>query len=356
MTEPALPTMTTPNNRWGDAGTRFQGIRSRDVADLTAASGYPSVSVLLPTTPGARMSAGDVDRLEELAREVQRQLQELGVPSPHRVMARLAEQVAKVAGQPTDRGLAIYVNLAVARTFHLPVSVHARAVVEQTFATRDLVHVLHRTPPHVVLSFGWGCAHLYQVHGGAMQSVGHRDLFSRTLPPDAIGAGAVDGFLRDVDGMLEGYRAEHPSPLVLAGSPPLVNRFVSLSRNIRRLAGRLMPEQTQTPADLVEASAALLEGYLKSRRDFALGTLTDALEHRPRDVARGMASCWQALHQGRPELLLVEETFVSPARDGLVHDLVDDLMELVIIRGGQLAIVGTGELSDHDRIALVSRP
>ena len=37
-----------------------------------------------------------------------------------------------------------------------------------------------------------------------------------------------------------------------------------------------------------------------------------------------------------------------------VHDLVDDLMEEVILRGGQLALVDDGDLADHG-IALVLR-
>lgn len=331
-------------------------VRSRDVVELTSAAGFPSISVLLPTSPGVRMSGSDVERLEELAREVSRQLREQGVPSAGRLMERLAEQAARVVVQPTDRGLAIYVNLALARTFRLPVPVHARAVVEQTFATRDLVHVLHRTPPHVVLSIGWGCAHLYQVHGETFRSVGHRDLFGRSATPADIGSEVVDGFLRDVDGMVAAYRTEHPSPLVLAGSPAMVDRFVSLSQNIGRLAGRIMPDRAESPAELAAASETLLEEYLKSRREDALEMLADALENRPGDVARGMADSWYAVHQYRPQLLLVEEDYVSPARDGQVHDLVDDLMELVIMRGGQVAIVGAGDLGDHGRVVLLSRP
>lgn len=80
-----------------------------------------------------------------------------------------------------------------------------------------------------------------------------------------------------------------------------------------------------------------------------------------------MTACWQAAHQREPGMLLVEEDFVSPGRPddlGLrpqgpkpqaVHDLVDDLMEVVIVRGGQLALVGNGDLTTQGRIALVSR-
>ena len=67
-------------------------------------------------------------------------------------------------------------------------------------------------------------------------------------------------------------------------------------------------------------------------------------------------------------MLLVEESFISPgiavvASSGTttevvteeVHDLVDDLIEQVILRGGQIALVPDGDLESHSRVALISR-
>ena len=72
-------------------------------------------------------------------------------------------------------------------------------------------------------------------------------------------------------------------------------------------------------------------------------------------------------------MLLVEESFISPGThrpmpvtegasgstnrqaDRYVHDLVDDLMEQVILHGGQLALVRDGDLDEHERVALISR-
>ena len=70
----------------------------------------------------------------------------------------------------------------------------------------------------------------------------------------------------------------------------------------------------------------------------------------------------------RPGMLLVEDSVISPgvavtgssgATRGVVteqvHDLVDDLIEQVILRGGQLALVRAGDLESHARVALMSR-
>lgn len=342
---------------------RLDRVRPRDVADLTVTASYPCISVLMPTEPAPRMTAADVERLRGLAQEVDRQLRDHGVPAHTRLTRKLAARVEQVAESATDRSVVIYVSLAVDRTFWLSVPVTARAVVEPTFATRALVTALHRTPPHVLLLLHPTCAHVYRASGGAVRLVGSRDAFR--------GAGPADGFLSAVDQLLGSYRAEHPSPLVLGGSPQVVDRFCAVSRNLHRLAGRLPVTRGETADDLAQASFGVVEDYLRSRREEALTDLHHALASRPADVALGMAACWSAAHARIPGMLLVEHDFVCPGRpedygppgavpdprpeDTAVHDLVDDLIEVVIARGGQLAVMDEGDLSDHGRVALLSR-
>jgi hypothetical protein len=360
---------------------RLHRVRPRDVADLTVAAAYPCVSVLMPTDPAPRMTSPDAKRLHGLLEDVDQQLREQGIPAQARLMGKLADRVQQVSAQPTDRAVAIYVSLAVSRTFWLSAPVTARAVVEHTFATRPLVTFLHRTPPHVLLLLHPTCAHLYQGADGGLRLVGSRDSFqgprSVRVPQQSHGdvketADQADGFLRPVDHLLGHYRAEHPSPLVLGGSPDVVDRFRALSRNLSRLAGRIPPTRGGTASDLARASSEVVEQYLRSRREEALSDLRTALASRQVDVASGMAACWHAVNQRVPSMLLVEHDFVCPGRPEdyalpasgprprsaapAVHDLVDDLMEVVIMRGGQLALVDRGDLAAYGRVALLSRP
>jgi hypothetical protein len=230
-------------------------------------------------------------------------------------------------------------------------------VVERTFATRPLVLALHRTPPHVVLVLHPTCAHLYAAGGGGLQ------------PVDRLDTARLDeGRLRAVDRMLGDYRADHPSPLVLVGPPALLDRFCAVSRHLERLAGRVPSDAADDVLDLARACSDTVERYLRGRRQYALEQLGQALRSRPADVAAGIEDCWRSLHARAPGLLLVEESFVSPGvavtgtthggatvTTEVVHDLVDDLIELVILRGGQLALVRDDDLADLGRVALVSR-
>ncbi|MFC4786408.1 baeRF3 domain-containing protein [Nocardioides sp. MAHUQ-72] len=381
MNAPTTTTAPTTATR-SPSGPPRTALRARDVADLAVASGYPCISVLVPTEPAPRMTPADQDRLRSLVGDVDHQLHEQGVTSRPHLLRKLLGQVRRAAAQPTDRALAIYVSLAVSRTFRLPERVEPRAVVEPTFATRPLVSALQRMPPHVVLVLHPTCAHLYAAADGGLRPVRQHDPFRGArrigLPragdpnPAVVRDEQARAYLREVDRMLGDYRAEHPSPLVLGGEPRLVDLFCEVSRNLERLAGRILPPDGASVLDLALAGAEAVESYLRTRSEDALHQLDRALRDRPHDVASGIERCWHSLHRRVPGMLLVEEGFVCPgtpwrpasagsagsrgsSETGEVHDLVDDLMEEVVLRGGQLALVRDGALTGHQRIALIGR-
>jgi hypothetical protein len=101
----------------------------------------------------------------------------------------------------------------------------------------------------------------------------------------------------------------------------------------------------------------------------ALEQLTRAMRVRPADVASGIEDYWRTVQSRAPGMLLVEDSFISPGiavtgSSGTttqvltepVHDLVDDLIEQVILRGGHIALVRDGDLVSHARVALIIKP
>jgi hypothetical protein len=256
------------------------------------------------------------------------------------------------------------------------VPVRPRVVVERTFATRDLVQVLHRTPPHLVLVLHGGCAHLYRGYADTLHPVReHGFPFEQALDL-AEGRGRDEdetrAFLDQVDSALGRARRVHPSPLVLAGATSAVSAFARSSRNLQRLAATLVGEDARDLAGVRTATRAGMDRYLLSREAEALATLNRTVASNPGAVISGAVRCWEALHGGgRPTMLVVEEGFFFPVRvtangvhpveaaevtgdaDDVLHDVVDDLVETVIERGGWVAFTKNGVLEQHGGIALL---
>ncbi len=424
---PPLASSAQPENVTGGPSAR---LHAATVAELVAVQAFPSISILLATTPASSMTPRDAAGLRQLVRQAAALLHDRRILNAREFLITLNALAESAINQPTSQALALFVNRAVQRTLHLPIPVRSRVVIEDTFATRDLIHALHRTPPHLTLLLQPYSAQLYEGTGDSLIPVHTLTTLnvSPSQPPD-INGGTVtdhetqdpglaevgfplqrrlevpvpardgDRFLQRVDQALGRYRQRHPAPLIVAGHQRTAERFLVLSRNRNRLAGTITGPDSESPATLHHAIRTAIQSYLLSRQDEALEHLehtrtTARLVPGPQGptVVTGAAACWAAAHNGAPMMLAIEETYVQPAHitptppgrpvtpqqvellptdpsgaagppggrssdpSRLRSDLIDDLIEVVIARGGWVALVDDGRLRHLDRVALTVQP
>ncbi|MER7070337.1 hypothetical protein [Terrabacter sp. NPDC000476] len=348
-----------------------------DVLALQSVRDYPAISVLCTTTPAPVMTTGDLDRLEALVEDaVQRVRAEFGDVVCGAARDELERLVDDTRRRPTRAAVALFVAGLHSSAWGLPEAVVDRVVVDPTFATRDLVRALHRTPRHVVLVLTEREARLFDGVGDSLTPA-HSTAFPLVRRDDrgrATSTGAdrrTDAFLRTVDRALGTYLRLHPAPLVLIGTARTLARFGGISANLRRLAGRIHGSHARTPLpELARLTRPVLEAYLRSREEEALALLDERSGSGA--VATGMPAVWLASRAERPEMLAVEEGLFYPARlsaDGdfltpatdvehpdVIDDAVDEVIEAVLRRGGWIALVRDGALSTRERVALTLRP
>lgn len=344
---------------------------------------YPAISVLLTTTPAAQLSRADALRLDALATQaVDRVRAELRPEAAAPAVRRLHHLVEQARTGPATHALALYASAGTDALIRLPVAVRDRAVVDPTFATRDLVRALHRTPRHLVLTLNSGHARLFDAAAGTLLpalSTAFPQHADRPTGPARRGradrpARAADcddlEFYRRVDAALGTYLRLHPAPLVLVGDERATATFQRVSTNCARLAGTVRGNLTHAATDELTARIrTVLDDYLHRRQDEALA-LIDQRTSAGR-VASGMPAAWLAARTTRPEMLAVDETLYYPARlsdDGdtltpatdpehpdVIDDAVDELIELVLTRGGWIAFTTPGALGHHHGVALITR-
>lgn len=337
---------------------------------LQAITGYPAVSLLRTTTPALRMTQADANALHALAEEaVQRLRRAPDVGEDNQLESALRRAVEEATAAPTSAAVAVFVSRGTAQVVPLPVQVRDRAVVDTTFATRDLVRALHRTPRHVVLVFNAGQARLFDGGAGVL-SPAVTDAFP-LHPPTKSAPGTVSrAFLHRVDTALGVYLRLRPAPLILIGPDRVLTAFKALSRNTGRLAGTIGGNLARAPlGELARRLQPVLDMYLHSRQAEALQQL--AVRDRAGKVVTGVPAAWLAARHERPEMLVVEESLFYPARlsdDGdfltpttdigspdVIDDIVDELIELALRRGAWVALTADGALARYDRIALTIR-
>jgi len=360
------------------------------VAQLQGVRGYPCVSLLMSTTPAPRMTPGDALRLRQLAAHALTRLRAEDLDAG--VAPVVDGLVAQASVAPTGTAVAVFAGAGTAEVVPLPVLVRDRAVVDPSFATRDLVRALHRTPRHVVLTLSADEARLFDGAAGSLRPA-TRSSFPLATDDAQHGAGTggtgghnrydragrsgsgrgtrreadLAAHLRRVDRALGTYLQLHPAPVVLVGPERLLATYRGLSRHLGRLAGCITGSHVRTPLpELARLIRPVLDAYLHSRESEAL-----ELVERRRSAGRavcGMPAAWLAARRERPEMLAVEDTLFYPARldqggdlllpaedvehPDVLDDAVDELVELVLDRGGWVALVRPGTLANHDRVAL----
>lgn len=358
-------------------------LRPADVVALQSVRDYPCVSVLMTTTPAVRMSAADAARLNRMiARTEPRLLVELPQERVTTVMDRIRLLAVEAAEQPTSAAVALYATETISARHRLPMAVDDRVVVDPTFATRDLVRALHRTPRHLVLVLTDTGARLYQGVDTTLrpETGGGFPLLREAEPDDRATTGGRNGkgrtneqrlaFLRMVDRALGTHLRLHPYPVVVVGVEKQLAAFGKVTRYAGNVAGVVRGSHGRTPPTaLVALVRPVLEDHLRARERQALELLERRADaHR---AVEGMQAVWLASRVERPEMLVVEETLYFPARlssDGdylipasdvehpeVIDDAVDEVIEFVLLRGGWVALVRDGALAHRDRIALTLR-
>ena len=247
------------------------------------------------------------------------------------------------------------------------------AEADLAITTPDRVRALHRTPRHVVLVFSGHRVALFDGHGGHLAlAAGTRfpmDLPALDSPADQ--GDSLRSALAAVDLALGSYLHTRPVPVVLAGPQTLLAAFWSASRNRARLAGTVYGGFGDAPTpDLARRTRPVLDRYLDAHQYAALALLQDRRsDHR---VASGITSVWHAARTQQPELLLVEDGYryrarlspdgdaITPAHDDVtasevIDNLVDELIQTVLTRGGSIVLAHDGALPEHGRIALTLR-
>lgn len=233
-----------------------------DVIALQSHRGYPMVSVIAPThrsSPDNKADPVVVRNLVDQAKE--RVLAEQTKREAAPVLDRLDELVDEIDWAHTLDGLALFASHDHAELHYLPISVRARVVIDETFATRDLVAALARSKRYRVLVLSEKPTRLYDgVRDDLEEHLG--DGFPRVhkgpggataLPGGNVNASTVRqeahmSFFRDVDAALSQLLAQDPTPVVVVGVSRYLGYFNKLSSNGERIIATLEGSHDRTPA------------------------------------------------------------------------------------------------------------
>lgn len=355
-------------------------INRQDLLELQSITSIPALSILLPTHRTSPDNKQDPILVKNLVDEAKARLsEEYSARELEPLAARLDALVAEIDYTYALDGLALFVSHDFAKKYYLPFSVPSRVVIDQTFATRDLVYGMHREQRYWVILLSQQATRLFAGTGDTLEEV-----TDKHFPMEMTGPGAtaptpyhadsayVDDrhrrFFQQVDSALTEYK-EDALPIVVGGVIRQISFFQEVSQYTSRIAGTLTGNFDKAAShDIAGPAWEIMQTVRQAQRTNALQEMEQALSAGL--VVFTIEEVWQLAQAGRGKLLLVEKNYHVPAilnKDGrfetvaevggtfVMDDAVDEIIEAVLAKGGEVAFVDDGALAEQRHIALILR-
>lgn len=357
----------------------------QDIQAVQAISAYPSLTITLPTHRTAPDNQQDPIRVRNLVTQARDQLR---AEFSHREIAALLERLERLTANIDYRhaldGLVIFVNTDFDAKFYLPFTVPERVVVADRFLTRDLVFAMNRTLRYWVLALSEQPTRLFEgtldtlveIQSGGFPMTHEGPGGAAPLPggfginPSAHRDERHRQFFRSVDAALKPFLAQDPLPLGVVGVDRYLAFWDEVTTHKEFIRAILQGNYDQaSPHELAKAIWPLIEKAQTERVQRHLNEL-DGYVSQGR-VAATVGEAWRKAHEGRGKLLLVEKDYheagrldetgllLLPADDpnapDVIPDAVDEVIETVLSKGGEVVFTENGQLADYQRIALILR-
>jgi hypothetical protein len=356
-------------------------ITRQDLKELQAITKIPALSLLLPTHRTSPDNKQDPIRVKNLVKEATDRLsEEFSTRELEPLLKNLDELVEDIDYDYALDGLALFVADDFAKKFYLPFTVPKRVIIDQSFATRDLVYGLHRAQRYWVILLSQNASRLLAGVGETLAEVNNKDFplqmegpGATTAPPGEVDSAYVDDrhrrFFQSVDRAFTAYAADDTLPIIVGGVIRQISFFQEVSQYTSQIAGTITGNfDSVTEAELMPQVWPIVQEVRAQKRADALAALDTAMSEKK--VASSLEEIWQLAHEGRGQLLLVENGYRISAKvddkggiqvvdekggTDVMDDAVDEIIEAVLDKGGEVMLMDDEALADYDRITLTLR-
>ena len=295
------------------------------------------------------------------------------------IMENLNKLVEQINHNFNLESLIIYANKDFADYTRLPVKVENRVVIDNTFATRDLVRAMHQESSYYVLVVSRQNARLIEAFNDSVVEDGFaafpmvNDLYTTSKSKMSTNQGTdnlYEEFFNRVDKAFQEVTKSNPLPVIIATETRNFEHYLKIADRKDLVIGHLnMNRDDEKSHHIVSESWPVMQTLIKIRNEARMLELTKAVSEGK--FVSDLSEIWNAIHHGRGKTLFVKRGFFQPAlleentvvvvekheRDqkGIVDDIVDDMIEQTMSFGGDIVFVEGNELDSFGNLALITR-
>lgn len=338
------------------------------------------ISIILNTHYTHPENEKDAITLKNLQREAVERLNELtDKRTAKKLTDRLDELVNQIDHRYNTESMALFVNEDIARYTRLVIPVTNRVIIDESFATRDLVRALHTQQGYYTLVLGQDRARLIEAaNGRVIEELGRPfPIFNYTLfttnATQASNATKVGNFQKEffkrVDRAVWAVWQENPLPIVISADEKSIAYFKNVSEHADIIIGAHNDSFGKSAQHLVEANYYIVEEYNRKRNEARLAELKEALSSGKFLV--DINDIWRAIQEGRGKTLFIRNGYYQPAKlvddkivlidendtttPDVIDDIIDEMVEINMNYGGDAVFIFDGGLEKFKGLALTTR-
>lgn len=366
-----------------------------ELAIMQKEKGKICVSIIVPThrqSPDRRVDKLEVERAIDNAKKF---LEFRYAASKIKPLIQSLDELYKgIDFTHNMDGLGLYVSANTSLVVQFPFMVEEKVMVGDNFELRDLQYKVNYGKPYFILQLTENFVRLFRGEWDELEEMSDGNFpkeykeeytYSRPVPSTTYAGDShvktvekdksllleirFKNFFREIDELLNKYLIEN-IPIVLLGVKKELAWFENITTHkkqvIKKIPGNYNLSNKKQLADIVWPAVRL---HMNNERELLLKEFIEKIgEHH---AISGVQEIWKAAYEGKAFKLLVEKDFRKPGfvtKDtyrlylrppkkvhNIIADAVDDIIEMVLEKNGQVYFTDNGMLKDYQRIALITR-
>jgi hypothetical protein len=354
------------------------------IPDVIDSAHYrPAISVILPFDIKINFKTEMDHALKMAANKVKGELKKKFPEEITNLMMRKLDNIFKhLDFDPGKKSVAIYVSPVFEKVFYLDIAVDEKIIIDESFEIRDLVYSKKQLHKYLVLCVTGKDSRLYLYDSEKFIKVLQKfpesvNAYINEVPERVANFSDISKrkeivmgkFLNHVDKSLDEVLKTYQLPVLILGPKRTLGYFKKNTRHadsiICYIPGNYAEANFEQLKDIIKP---YIEKWKKGKEKELLKQLEAAADKKK--LAAGIKEVWHEVINKHGKLLVVEKNYIYAGRHGgrkdviaepldtgnsfsLIEDAVDDLIEKILVDGGDVEFVDSGVLEDYQHIALV---
>lgn len=340
-----------------------------------------SITIILNTHRTLPDNQKDVILLKNLVKEAEsRLLADFAKREVQKLIDKLNILADSIDHRQNLESLILFVNQDIAEFIRLPIPVEDRVVIDNTFATRDLIRGMHNQVNYYVLELSRDEARLIEASNDkVIKELGFPFPFknefaqiAQSHPSNATRRqNLMAEFFNQVDKIVNEARKDNPLPVLISSEQENYSAYLKIADQPHTIFDTFLSRNKHTGQDhaIVSDAWQIVREYNININNERKAELQKAVSLNK--FVSDTNDIYRAIKEGRIQTLFVEQGLFQPAiiqneqiiyvpddqREGLgvIDDIYDELIEMNMDFGGDVVFLPKGELAKFNGFGAITR-